>query len=244
MNRWMPRSIHRRLLPHICLLCDQVCSADANVDLCHHCRQVLPWNRVACLRCAIPMDTSQHAQICRSCRDQSPSYQQCVAPLLYTDQPRLWVQRLKFQHGLVEARLLGTLLADAVLDQYREQALPDVLVPVPLSLRRLVRRGHNQALSLATVVARRVNRPVYRHRVTRVKHGPSQRGSSRQARQSNLIDAFASRRWQGQCVALVDDVMTTGATLQALADVLLEAGASAVHGWCATRTADVAPAAD
>jgi ComF family protein len=150
----------------------------------------------------------------------------------------LWIRQLKFHHGLVEARLLGTLLADAVQTEYLGQALPDVLVPVPLSLRRLAGRGHNQALSLARIVGRQVRRRVCRRGVRRIRHGPAQRGLSRRARQDNLIGAFTSRPWQGQRIAVIDDVMTTGATLEALATTLLEAGASEVHAWCATRTAN------
>jgi ComF family protein len=159
------------------------------------------------------------------------------------------VRRLKFHQGLLEARLLGTLLADTVLDEYRDscldsdegQALPDVLVPVPLSLRRLAGRGHNQALSLANVIGGRVSRPVKRRHVRRVRHGVPQRALSRKERLNNLTNAFASRPWQGERVAVIDDVITTGATLEALAHCLLAAGASEVHGWCATRTPEPQP---
>ena len=232
MRQWFPEG----LFPHICLLCDQVCSDGATSDLCPPCRSSLPWNKERCPRCAIPTVGALKQQLCGACRRAPPSFRRCVAPLLYQDHPRLWVRRLKFHHGLVEARLLGTLLADAVLDEYPHQALPDVLIPVPLSLRRLASRGHNQALSLATVVGGRVQRRVIRRQVRRTRHGATQRGSSRKARHNNLIGAFASHPWQGERVAVIDDVMTTGATLEALASTLLAAGASEVHAWCATRT--------
>lgn len=234
MSRWTPP----RLLPHICLLCDQVCADDANSDLCSHCRCSLPWNHHCCQRCAIPLDPSLNQPLCPDCRELPPRYRRCVAPLVYAAAPRLWVRQLKFHHGLVEARLLGTLLADAVQQEYVGGILPDVLVPVPLSLRRLAGRGHNQALSLASIVAKQVGRRVSRRSVRRIRHGPDQRGLSREARQQNLIGAFASRPWQGERIAVIDDVMTTGATLEALATTLLDAGASEVHAWCATRTAN------
>lgn len=153
------------------------------------------------------------------------------------------MHRLKFHQGLLEARLLGTLLAEAVVVEYRDQALPDVLVPVPLSLRRLAARGHNQALSLANIIGRRLGRPVKRRHVRRVHHGVPQRTLSRKERLNNLTDAFASRPWQGERVAVIDDVITTGATLEALAGTLLAAGAGEVHGWCATRTPEPQPPA-
>lgn len=232
MRRWMPSS----LLPHICLLCDQVCAQDANADLCTHCRCSLPWNDRRCPVCAVPMDAAHSTPACQDCLATPPAFVRCVAPLRYAEHPRLWVGRLKFHQGLVEARLLGTLLAEAVVEEYEGRPLPEVLVPVPLSWRRLAGRGHNQALSLATVVGRRLARPVLRRRVTRKRHGPAQRGLSREARQVNLMGAFASRPWHGERIAVIDDVLTTGATMQALATTLLDAGASEVHAWCPVRT--------
>jgi ComF family protein len=235
MHRWIPSG----LFPNICLLCDQVCRDGANIDLCVHCRSSLPWNEHCCSGCALPMNDIPGQRLCTDCGIAGPAFQRCVAPLRYQAEARSWVRRLKFHHGLVEARLLGALLAESVLEAYQGQQLPDALVPVPLSLRRLAGRGHNQALSLATIVARYVNRPVDRTRVTRVRHGPSQRGLARKERQRNLVGAFASGPWQGERLAVIDDVMTTGATLAELAATLLAAGASEVHAWCATRTPDV-----
>jgi ComF family protein len=224
------------LLPHICLLCDQVCAEAAAADLCTHCRASLPWNQRCCIRCAVPLDDTQADDICGECRTAAPPYLRCVAPLRYESHPRIWIQRLKFHHGLVEARLLGTLLAESVGFAYRQDQLPDVIVPVPLSMRRLARRGHNQALGLASVVGRHLHLPVNRTRVTRTRHGPTQRTLTRDVRQANLEDAFGSRPWRGERIAVIDDVMTTGATVKAVADTLLNAGASEVHAWCATRT--------
>ncbi|MCZ6711566.1 MAG: double zinc ribbon domain-containing protein [Gammaproteobacteria bacterium] len=236
MRRWVSSS----LFPNICLLCDQVCPNGANIDLCTHCRSSLPWNERCCSRCAVPMNDIPGSNLCAQCSVARPAFEHCVVPLRYEGEVRSWVRRLKFHQGLVEARVLGTLLAEAVLEGYLGGQLPDALVPVPLSLRRLAGRGHNQALSLATIVARHVDRPVNRTRVTRVRHGPSQQALSREQRQSNLIGAFASGPWQGARLAVIDDVMTTGATLAELAATLLAAGASEVHAWCAARTPDLA----
>jgi ComF family protein len=178
--------------------------------------------------------------ICTRCLAQPPAYVRCVVPLRYEAEPLLWVRRLKFHQGLVEARLLGTLLANTVREAYRTDELPDVVVPVPSSWRRLAQRGHNQALTLALVVGKRLQVPVARTAARRARHGPAQRGLSQQARQANLSDAFACRsafdRWRGARIAVLDDVLTTGATAQALATTLLAAGAGEIHVWCATRT--------
>jgi len=228
--------ISSRLFPHICSLCDQVCDDDAGADLCAHCRASLPWNTRHCARCAVPLEVDGGNGTCSYCLVSPPAFARCVAPLRYEAAPRAWVRRLKFHQGLAEAQLLGTLLADAVLARYLPQQLPDVLVPVPVSLRRLAGRGHNQALSLALVIGRVLNLPVSRRHISRIRHGPAQRALSRTARQRNLTDAFACRPWQGERVAVIDDVMTTGATMQALAVSMLAAGAGEVHAWSATRT--------
>lgn len=232
MGRWMTS----RLFPRICLLCDQICSNDTGTDLCVHCHAALPWNVCCCSRCGVPMNLQHGVCTCSRCLASPPAFLRCVVPLRYEAAPRVWVRRMKFHQGLVEARLLGTLLADELRGCYSDEDLPDTLVPVPVSLRRLASRGHNQALSLASIVAHRLRRPVARRGVNRTRHGPAQRALSRAARQHNLKDAFASRPWRGERIAVVDDVMTTGATMQAMATTLLAAGASEVHAWCATRT--------
>ena len=147
-----------------------------------------------------------------------------------------WLHKLKFHHGSIEARVLGELLAGAVRDSYQGQALPEVSVPVPLSLRRLARRGHNQALTIATTTARRLGLPVSRIAVRRTRHTPPQTARGHEARQSNVAQAFKSKAWCGSRVAVVDDVMTTGATATEIAATILDAGATAVHVWVTART--------
>jgi ComF family protein len=168
-----------------------------------------------------------------------------VAPLRYEGYPQAWVGRLKDHLGMVEGRILGTLLADAAEDLYHnhndlELARPQVLIPVPLTARRLARRGHNQALTLARPVAQRLGVPVLRRAAIRLRPGRRQRGLSRSERLDNPLGNFASRRsWHdtAPCIAIVDDVMTTGATATELARILLAAGAGEVHVLSATRTA-------
>lgn len=141
---------------------------------------------------------------------------------------------------MVEGHVLGTLLADAAARWYADglRTPPQLLMPVPLTWRRLAQRGHNQALTLARPVARLLGVPLWRLGAKR-RAGEHQRGSSRGQRLRNPAGVFATRhRWAepGPCIAIVDDVMTTGATAAALTRVLLAAGAREVHVLCATRT--------
>ncbi len=237
----MPFGLLRHLLPGSCLLCDLPLPPTSHVDLCRHCLAALPWNHGACPRCGEPGRTGSEAAPCPRCRLQPPPFTLAVAPLRYEAEARVWVGRLKDHLGMVEGRLLGLLLADAAEQRYREAGapLPDALVPVPLAWRRLARRGHNQALTLALPVARRLRVAVWRRAVVRARPAQPQRGLPRSSRLRNPADTFAClRRWRepGPCLAIVDDVMTTGATAAALARVLLDAGASEVQVLCATRT--------
>jgi ComF family protein len=145
------------------------------------------------------------------------------------------VQRFKFGGDLTLGRWLGERLAECVAGEPR----PDLLVAPPLAARRLRERGFNQALQLASCVGRAIHVPVDRDPLTRVRETSSQAGLGRAARRQNLRGAFhCTRDLRGMRVALVDDVFTTGATAEAIADVLRDAGASDVRTWVVARTPD------
>jgi len=220
-----------RLLPGICVLCEM--SGQSGRDLCEHCHETLPWNLHACRRCGEPQPRSSNR--CLACPTDWP-ITNTVAPLIYAAPVQSWLHGLKFDADLVAGRLLGQLLADAVGQAYRGQALPQVLVPVPIHWRRLMGRGLNQAAVLAGPAKRRFALPVATSGVIRAHRHFNQQQLSRVDRLHNLVGVFTSKPWQQQHIAIVDDVATTGATASALATVCLAAGASRVDLWCAART--------
>lgn len=202
-----------------CVLCRRpVTGREADQQLCGICLADLPW-------LPQPEITPPSRAIARQ-----------IAPLAYAGAPRRWVLDSKHEGGLVAARLLGVLLAEALEDAYPLGTdRPSRVVPVPLSWRRLVRRGHNQAVLIAVPVARRLGIGLDRRGARRQRHTPPQPGLRAAARRQNVSGAFASRRcWHGATIAIVDDVVTTGATGAALAQALLAAGAGAVHLWSPT----------
>jgi ComF family protein len=245
----------RHLLPGACLLCELPLPPATEIDLCPHCLDSLPWNHSACWRCGAPLadftaDATEVPTVCTDCRDRPPPYARTLAPLRYEGPVQAWMHALKDRLGLVEGRLLAALMADAAESAYLDGATaatfehlparrPEALVPVPLTLFRLARRGHNQALTLALPVARRLGLPVWRHAVARQRAGRRQRRLGRAARLHNPTGAFrCRRRWPeaGPCLLVVDDVMTTGSTAAAVSRTLLDAGAAEVHVLCAART--------
>jgi len=143
------------------------------------------------------------------------------------------VQRYKYAGDLA----IGRWLAERLAERARHEERPDVLVSPPLSGSRLRERGFNQALELAKVCASRLSIPCDLRGVTRCGEAHAQAGLARRERLANLRGAFRCRRsFAGLRVALVDDVLTTGATAEALARVLKEAGAADVVVWALART--------
>ena len=221
------------LLPGVCILCNA--RSHVMADLCEACRVALPWIERACRHCALPLTDGE--QICAACRAHPPPFARSVPALRYVEPVTRMIHRLKFGGSRVDARVIGSLLAARIRDEYRHEALPDVVVPVPLSRERLRRRGHNQAALLARWVAGSIDVPIDHRGCRRIVHTQPQTGLSRSARLRNLTDAFSAvRPFTHLRVAVVDDVMTTGSTVTALTRTLLAAGADDVHVWIAART--------
>lgn len=152
----------------------------------------------------------------------------------YADPARRLVLALKHGDRHDVAPVLGRWMAAMMPDDWREA----VLVPVPLHWTRLLRRQHNQAALLAKAVSRTSALPWLPHVLARTRRTASQGHASPAWRRRNVAGAFSLRDTEavaGKSVVLVDDVLTTGATLSACARVLREGGATQVHALCAAR---------
>lgn len=218
-----------RLLPGLCALCRS--ETGQALDLCDPCRADLALNVGACRRCGRP--TPRLDGECPACLVTPPPQTRTVAPFIYRAPMTRLVHGLKHGNGLLEARVLAQLMAPAVL----ANPAPEVMVPVPLSWRRRVVRGYNQAALLAAHLGRLVETPVDYRSLKRTRHTPPQQSLDARTRRRNLRGAFqASAAVAGRDVALVDDVLTTGATTEAAAGALLAAGASNVRVWTVAYT--------
>ncbi len=230
VNRWV-KSIQFALFPPRCLCCGG--PGDLPLDLCDACADALPRAPAACPVCALPLPAAALGLSCGRCR-RPPPFAATRAAYLYAPPLDRLVLGLKFGGRLVHARLLGELLAAHLL---REGVpLPELLLPVPLHPRRLRSRGFNQALELARPVAHRLGVPLHAHGCRRLRDTAAQSGLEAAARRRNVRGAFAvTVPVGGRRVALVDDVVTTGATVRELARVLVAAGAERVEVWCVAR---------
>ncbi len=220
------------IYPPCCLLCDA--PGDNALNLCAPCHADLPWNTHACLQCALPMTTTEASNICGQCLANPPAFQQATAPLCYASSVAWMIAGLKFRQQLGNARLLGQLLANAL--PLQTTGRPDLIMSVPLQPGRLRERGYNQALEIARPVARATSLAIDYRSLRRCKPTSPQSSLGLKARRKNLLGAFECRQnLAGKHIALIDDVMTSGSTLNAAALALKKAGAVQVSAWVAAR---------
>jgi len=224
------------LFPQSCRLCGLASGRD--IPLCHPCQQALPRNRHRCGQCALPLPPADDRQrICGRCQQQPPAFDTVRAPWLYDQQLAALITPWKYQRDQRLTPLLATLL----LTGEPAAPPPDLLIAMPLHWRRLLWRGFNQSQELlaATVVQRQELTAARSNTLlcTRRTYRPAQSGLSARQRSALPADTFTV---QGRCdnlrVALVDDVLTTGATAHSLSTQLKAAGASHIEVWCIART--------
>ena len=215
----------RSLLPQACVLCG---AASGTKLICTECNEGLPrLARSGCAVCAVPLASGK---VCGACLDSPPRYARVTAPFTYRFPVNALIHAYKYGSRLALAQPLGEMLAQAVARDV------DAIVPMPLAPRRLAQRGFNQALELARVVARRTGIPLLPHACRKVVDTPSQAALPWAERAKNVRRAFVcDADLRGRRIAVIDDVLTTGATLNELARVMRRAGAREVRGWVVAR---------
>jgi len=223
------RHLRHFVLPLRCLLCGAAGADD--LDLCADCAAELPRNRSCCMCCALPLATP--AQLCGECLRRAPPWDAAWAPFRYGWPLDRLESRYKFSADLAAGRALATLWR-------REPCpveLPQVLLTVPLHRSRLRQRGYNQALELARPLARSLGVPLRHDALQRVRRTEAQTELDALGRRRNVRGAFALRAdiTLPVHVAILDDVMTTGATVAECARVLKRAGVKRVDVWALAR---------
>jgi len=220
-------------LNHPCLLCDTPVAADAT--LCPDCLQALPWIASPCPCCGrpLPEPVGTHG-LCGACLHKPPHYHRSAIPFRYAPPLAHLIKQMKFHQRLDIARSLGDLLARYLSPG--ADSLPEVIVPVPLHPRRLRRRGYNQALELARPVAARLGLPIDTRLVRRQRATAEQSHLQLPQRRRNVRGAFTIDRPRAyRHVAIFDDVVTSGQTVNELARVLQMAGIERVDVWSCCR---------
>ena len=239
----------RLLAPSACALCGQ--SAGKQDALCEACRrQFFAIATGRCDICAMPLPAAEHARQCGECLHQKPAFDATLVATDYVAPLDQLVLALKFNEKLILAPLFARLLADALLHLYRDgdsrtrprlATLPALLAAVPLSSARLRLRGFNQSLEIARPLARLSGIPLVSQLMRRTRDTLPQSLLVPQQRRSNIADAFSvspsyAAHIAGLHIGVVDDVITTGHTLNEIALTLKRAGASRVTNLVFART--------
>ncbi len=220
-----------------CLICDEVTES---VDcVCNVCEIELPWLMEPCDRCALPLPMD--GLTCGQCLKQPPAFKQVIAPWSYSFPVDSLISRFKHQARWPLGRMLAGLLGQHLQHRFdnAELSRPDCLLPVPMARKRLRERGYNQALLLTKWLGTHLDIPLNDHLLLRPQDTVSQQDLDAKTRKRNLRDAFTlacDTPINGRHFALVDDVLTTGATAHSLARLLINAGARQVDVYCLART--------
>ncbi len=229
---WL-KNVHYALLPGRCILCRA--SSGRPMDLCAACELSLSGRWPHCHHCGLPAPGD--TEFCGSCLNQGFSFRYCIALAVYQHPVDRLIQLFKYQRRMAIGKVLAELLSHRLLQHYQREPRPDVVIPVPLHWRRQWRRGFNQAHFLAAKLARQLDIPLQSDCLARQQPTSPQQGMPRRQRLRNLRHAFnVAATPRGLHVALVDDVVTTGATADVLCRMLLEHGAEQVDVWCLART--------
>lgn len=209
------------------------------MDICRGCQADLPMQTTACYQCALPLHgiTAVPSPLCGHCLNDPPSYDHTFSAFQYAHPVDHLIHDLKFNRKLAIARLLGELMAQQLKKRARAP-LPQLIIPVPLHAARLRERGYNQATELARPIARALNIPIdyqhcQRHRATAIQSDlPANERSRNVKGVFHIVKKLPARH-----VAIVDDVMTTGATVAEFATTLRSAGVEKIEVWVCARAA-------
>lgn len=224
------------LIPKLCIFCHQ---PSGQMRHCAGCNDDLPWIRAACQFCGAPVPLDFPGRACGACRVPLEAIDRMLSALIYEYPVDRLVTLAKFKARTDAARVLGDLLSAYLQEQSSAGLLdtPDLIIPVPLHRRRLARRGFNQALEIALPVAAGLGLPLRRNICHRIRHTCEQTALTGVARYRNTRDAFrAAPGLSGRHIAIIDDVVTTGSTVAAIASALQSAGASKIQVWSVART--------
>jgi ComF family protein len=225
------KSLIHGLFPATCLLCLDPGQPPA-LDLCRACEDDLPMNSAACPGCAMPRPDP--GTPCVNCLSRRPAFDAAFVPYRYEFPLVELIHRLKYGRQVAIARILGTVLAHRLCERGRPAV--DAIVPVPLHAAREARRGYNQAGEIARFAGELIGIPVLDRVALRLRATEEQAALPASVRRVNVSGAFeALAGCVPAAVAIVDDVMTTGATADALAQALKRSGCRRVEAWAVSR---------
>jgi ComF family protein len=225
------RKSYATLLPYHCIFCQSLC--DERRDICRHCQQQLSPIKQACQRCKNPLKSSNMRAICGQCLKKPPLYDELVVPFYYDDLMASLICQLKFGKKLAISRVL----AELFIDSLSHTPSGGLIIPVPLHLKRQRKRGFNQSLEIARFLSQALKLPIDPNACKRTRYTLAQAELPAKARHANVNKAFwASPELCNQSVIIVDDVLTTGSTINAICKTLRTCGVKHITVWAMAKT--------
>lgn len=217
-----------------CILCSS--RTKTHFGLCKPCENDLPKIGKHCETCALPLNSNTH-EICGQCLKQKPHFDRIITPYYYQEPLVQIIKIFKFNQRPPLANLLANFLIAELQHFYRTNPLPEIIIPVPLHPKRLWTRGYNQTVEIAKPIAKKFAIPLNHQVCTRIKNTPPQHQLKAKQRRNNLKNAFfIDKSIQGSHIALVDDIVTTGSTVNEISKLLKKYGCKHISVWCCART--------
>ncbi|MFA5960631.1 MAG: ComF family protein [Tatlockia sp.] len=219
----------KRYFPSPCVFCQQI--HQGSKVLCNRCMAFLQPIGFACDYCALPLP-DENGGLCGFCIKKKPAFDKVFTAYLFEEPLRHLIHEFKYQEGLYLAHFLTELILKALPEAASQT---ECLVPVPLHPRRLRERGFNQAAELAKLLSRQLGIPFANTLCQKTANTASQARLNRKERALNIQQAFSCKPGKYQHITLIDDLLTTGSTAEAIARSLKKQGVTQVDVWCCAR---------
>lgn len=236
MQYWLLKPLSQMRICELCLQPTQ------NESLfCKGCLIHLPWLTKVCVICAVDIQRTD-SNFCSACIRSRPPFDKVIALFHYQWPLNRLVAKFKYAHHLYFARTFAVLMKQKIVENYGGEAIwPQIIIPVPLTDKRICRRGFNQSLELAKILSKQLKIPINNKACRRNKSTLAQTSLNAKVRKENLQNAFCCQiadfeNFVPSYVAIVDDVMTTGSTVIALTNTLKSCGVQKVDVWVLCRT--------
>lgn len=215
------------------------CKTNNNQLICAHCLNGFTFNHKHCATCKLP--THAPVELCGECQKKPPKYNMIVSPLVYSGLTKALIQNLKFSSQYHASHPLCQLLANELKHKYQDSNIdgwPDVLIPIPSHVERVRERGfcHMTLLSGHLIAYLPKKFPIHSQLLFKVQHLAPQHELNKKQRHTLKANSFTCPQAVPYHVALFDDVVTTGSTIDACVTALKEAGAKRVDVWSLART--------
>jgi len=227
------------ILPYQCVLCLEI--SDQRRDLCRQCQKELPTPLNTCQQCGVAFSTSNSLihRRCGQCISHSPNFDHAIVGFDYQTPIDGWLRQFKFHKKGLYARILAEIFLEKLVRVFETdpENRPQALVAMPLHWRRLAQRGFNQAYVIAKYLSRQLGVPIIKtSSVTRIKYTKAQSSLNLDSRKRNVQKAFSVQKLtQIEHVAIVDDIITTGNTVNELSKQLKIAGVHRISVWAIAR---------